>query len=127
FTFGCLPWLLLPAASDSPQVEVGAFTLAYFLIRTGLGIWVVLVLSLRQAITPFHLLGRVGASLRLISYGLGALGPLLGGILRATLGLRPTLWLAAGGFVTILVITLTATPLPRVRSIPSATDLTADA
>lgn len=119
FTFGCLPWLVLPAARGSLPLEVAAFTLAYFLIRIGLGLWAVLVLSLRQAITPPRLLGRVSASLRLISYGLGALGPLLAGMLGTALGLRPTLWLAAAGFVVILAITLTATPLPRVRTIPT--------
>ncbi|HEU5441887.1 MAG TPA: MFS transporter [Ktedonobacterales bacterium] len=119
FTFGCLPWLLLPAVRGSLPIEVAAFTLAYLLIRTGLGLWSVLVLSLRQAITPSHLLGRVSGSLRLISYGLGTLGPLLGGLLGTVLGLRPTLWLAAAGFVVILAITLTATPLPRVRTIPA--------
>ncbi len=118
FTFGCVPWVLLPAVSGSRSLEVAGFTLAYFLVRIGLGLWAVLTLSLRQAITPQHLLGRVSASLRLLSYGLGALGMLLSGVLATLVGLRPTLWLAAGGFLTILIITLAATPLPRVRSIP---------
>ena len=119
FTFGCLPWLLLPAVSGSLSVEVVAFTLAYFLVRLGLGLWSVLVISFRQAITPNHLLGRVGASLRFVSYGLGAFGFLLAGALTSLLGLRPTLWLAALGFVAILLVTLLATPLPRVRALPT--------
>jgi MFS family permease len=119
FTFGCLPWLLLPAVSGSQPVEIAAFILAYFLVRLGLGLWGVLTLSLRQAITPLHLMSRVSASMRLVSYGLGALGFLLSGTLGALVGLRATLWLAALGFVTILVITLVVTPLPAVRAIPS--------
>ena len=120
FTFGCLPWLLLPAVSGSQPVEIAGFTLAYFLVRFGLGLWGVLTLSLRQAITPLHLMSRVSASMRLVSYGLGAFGLLLSGVLGTLLGLRATLWLAAFGFVAILVITLVATPLPSVRSLPSA-------
>jgi hypothetical protein len=58
--------------------------------------------------------------MRLVSYGLGAFGLLLSGVLGTLLGLRATLWLAAFGFVAILVITLVATPLPSVRSLPSA-------
>src|SRR5262249_6229403 len=120
FVFGCVPWLLLPAMAGTQNLAIAGFTLAYFLIRTGLGLWTVLTRSLFQAITPFHLMGRVSASTRLVSYGLGALGFLLSGISGTLIGLRPTLWLAALGFVIILLITLLATPLPRVRSIPAA-------
>ena len=122
FTFGCVPWLLLPAVTGSLTLEIAAFTLAFFLIQIGLGLWSVLTVSFRQAITPHHLLGRVGASLRFISYGLGALGFLLAGALASLVGLRQTLWLAALGFVAILLITLLATPLPRLRAIPAGPD-----
>jgi MFS family permease len=120
FTFGCLSWLLLPAVSGSQTLEIAAFTLAYFLVRLGLGLWGVLTLSLRQAITPLHLMSRVSASMRLVSYGLGALGLLLSGVLGVWLGLRATLWFAAFGFVVILGVTLLATPLPAFRSLPGA-------
>jgi len=122
FTFGTVPWLLLPAAAGPIPLEVALFTLAYFLVRTGLGLWSVLVLSYRQAVTPLRLLGRVGASLRFVSYGLGALGFLLASGLTAILSLHATLWLAAGGFVVILLVVLLATPLPRLRSLPTAPD-----
>lgn len=118
FTFGCVPWLLLPAVAGPLPLEIAAFTLAFFLIQIGLGLWGVLTISFRQAITPHHLLGRVGASLRFVSYGLGALGFVLSGALTSLVGLRQTLWLAALGFVAILLITLLATPLPRLRAIP---------
>ena len=119
FTFGCAPWVLLPAVQGTQTLEVIGFTLAYFLVRVGLGLWSVLTISFRQAITPHHLLGRVNASLRFVSYGLGALGFLLAGALATLAGLRQALWVAALGFVVILAITLLATPLPRVRSIPA--------
>lgn len=120
FTLGTVPWLLLPAVRGALPVEVVAYTLAYFLVRFGLGLWFVLVLSYRQAVTPNHLLGRVGASLRFVSYGLGALGFLLASGLTTFLGLRETLWLAAAGFVAILLLTLLATPLTHLRSLPTA-------
>jgi len=122
FTFGTVPWLLLPAAAGPLPVMVVAFTLAYFLVRTGLGLWSVLVLSYRQAVTPLHLLGRVGASLRFVSYGLGALGFLLASGLTSILSLHATLWLAGGGFVAILLVVLLATPLPHLRALPTAPD-----
>lgn len=122
FTFGSIPWLLLPAVRGAQPLEIVGFTLAYFLIRLGLGLWSVLTLSFRQAITPHHLLGRVGASLRFVAYGLGALGFLLAGMLATLLGLRRTLWVAAVGFLVIWAITVLATPLPRIRAIPAGPD-----
>jgi len=122
FSFGTIPWLLLPAVAGPQSLEAAAFTLAFFLVRVGLGLWGVLTISYRQAITPHHLLGRVGASLRFVSYGLGSLGFLLSGALASLVGLRATLWLAAGGFVAILLITLLATPLPRLRTLPTEPD-----
>ena len=119
FTFGCAPWLLLPAVSGASTLEVAAFTLAYFLVQVGLGLWGVLTISFRQAITPNHLLGRVNASMRFVSYGLGALGLLLSGVLASLVGMRATLWLAAAGFLAILLVTLLATPLPRIRALPA--------
>ena len=120
FTFGCVPWLLLPAMSGPQGVEIAGFTMAYFLVRVGLGLWGVLTLSLRQAIVPLHLLGRVSGSMRMFSYGLGALGVLASGFLGTLIGLRAALWLAALGFLIILAITLLATPLPRLRALPTA-------
>jgi hypothetical protein len=117
FTFGCLPWALLPAVTGPLWLAAGTYALAFFLVHVGLGLWTVLVLSLRQSLTPAHLLGRTSASIRLISYGLGALGVLLAGVFGSIIGLRPALWLAAGGFLAILAVTLLATPLPRVRAL----------
>ena len=120
FTFGCAPWLLLPAVSGASALEIAAFILAFFLVQVGLGLWGVLTISFRQAITPNYLLGRVNASMRFTSYGLGALGLLLSGLLASLFGMRETLWLAAAGFLAILLVTLLATPLPRIRTIPTA-------
>jgi MFS family permease len=120
FTFGCASWALLPAAQGSQVVVSAIFAIAFFCVYIGLGLWGVLTLSLRQAITPARLQGRVSATMRLISYGLGTLGALAAGALGSAFGLRPTLWIAAVGFLAILMVTLLATPLPKVRSLPTS-------
>jgi MFS family permease len=72
--------------------------------------------SLRQGITPTRLLGRLNASMRFIVWGTIPIGSFLGGVLGGTLGLRPTLVIAAvgetlsGGWVLF-------SPVPRVRRI----------
>ena len=53
------------------------------------------VVSLRQARTPDHLQGRVGATSRFIGFGLGSLGGILGGLLAEALGLRAGMLVAA--------------------------------
>jgi predicted MFS family arabinose efflux permease len=53
--------------------------------------------SLRQSVTPQHLLGRVNASSQLLVAGVGPLGAILGGVLADTIGVRETLFVAALG------------------------------
>ncbi len=63
-------------------------------------------LSLRQAITPVHLLGRVGASIGFLVGGVATLGLLAGGILGSTIGVRPAVWVASlgGALATLLLL-----------------------
>jgi hypothetical protein len=49
-------------------------------------------------------------------------GNLTAGVLGTHLGLRPTLWVAAVGFLVSLALALGQTPLPRLRSMPIGPD-----
>jgi MFS family permease len=53
--------------------------------------------SLRQAVTPHRLLGRVDASIRFAALGVTLAGALIGGLLGETIGLRSTLVVGALG------------------------------
>lgn len=75
--------------------------------------------SLRQALTPSGLLGRVNASYRFLVWGTGPLGALLGGTLGEVLGLREAL-LVTGAISLAAVPIVLASPLPRVRRIEAA-------
>ena len=55
--------------------------------------------SLRQAITPYHLRGRVNASMRFVMWGTMPIGSLLGGGLAEVIGMHTTLTLAALGML----------------------------
>jgi MFS family permease len=69
--------------------------------------------SLRQAITPERMQGRMNSVIRFMVWGTLPLGGLLGGALGTWLGLREAMWIASvGGFLTFLPIALS-----RVRSI----------
>jgi MFS family permease len=56
--------------------------------------------SLRQAITPDRLQGRMNATMRTIVWGTIPIGSLLGGILATSIGVAPTIVL--GGFIAML-------------------------
>ena len=95
-----------------------------FLILSGLiqgpGVMIINVnaLSLRQAVTPDHLLGRVNATGRWIAWGTIPLGALVGGILGTTIGLRETIAVSSvGGMVAASLMAVS--PLRTLRVIPS--------
>lgn len=54
-------------------------------------------LTLRQVTTPPHLLGRVNATLHVVERGVIPFGALAGGMLGDSIGIRPTLLVAAAG------------------------------
>jgi Na+/melibiose symporter-like transporter len=75
--------------------------------------------SLRQAITPDRLMGRMNATVGFVADGAGPLGALAGGFLGGVIGVRPTLALAAlgGAFAALWLL---ASPVRRLREHPAA-------
>jgi hypothetical protein len=75
-------------------------------------------LSLRQAITPDALLGRMTATMRFLGVAAAPLGSLAGGALATVAGLRATL-LTVGVLGLLLAAAASGlTPLKRHRSMP---------
>src|SRR5215211_7433789 len=70
--------------------------------------------SLRQAITPDRLLGRVNGTMRFIVWGSRPIGSLLGGYLGSRIGLPATLVVGAFGMLIGFVPLLTS-PIPKLR------------
>jgi MFS family permease len=77
----------------------------------------VVVVSLRQAITPVRLMGRMNAVMRMLIMGIGALGGPVGGVLAGWLGLRPALWVCAVGSIVALLV-LFPRPVARLKALP---------
>jgi MFS family permease len=76
-------------------------------------------LSLRQAVTPERLLGRVNAGMSVLGQGVGTLGMLTGGLLAGVIGLHATVAVAVLGILAGN-LWLVFTPLRRVRELPGA-------
>jgi len=86
--------------------------------------------SLRQAITPERLQGRMNAAMRWIVWGTIPLGSLAGGAIASTWGLHAAIWVGAiGGLFTFLPVTLTSVrrigqmPEPVVEPTPAQAEL----
>ena len=76
-------------------------------------------MSLRQAITPSHLLGRVNAAMHLLFSGIMPLGALAGGAIAQAIGVRTTMLLGALGFL-LSTLWLVFSPVRRLRELPNA-------
>jgi hypothetical protein len=104
--------MLLPLAGGSVPVAVAMSMAGFFIWQAGLTNSNVINASLRQAITPPHLRGRMNANVRTLVSGALPPGGLTGGVLGEFLGLRPALWLGTIGY-TASVLTIFLSPSPR--------------
>jgi MFS family permease len=112
---GSVFWVFIPLAHRSDGL---AFLIVSILGFSALGmLFNVNQLTLRQAITPPQLQGRMNAIVRFMYWSPQALGFALGGVLAAHLGLRGVLWVASIGAVAAM-IPLAFTPVHRLESLP---------
>ena len=77
--------------------------------------------SLRQAITPERMQGRMNATMRFLVWGTIPIGSLLAGALATTIGLRETIVIGAiGGFLPVLFVLFS--PVRTLREMPAPVD-----
>jgi MFS family permease len=108
---------IVPAAPDGlivPAVATSGFLMGFLAVA-----WNVNQVSLRQAITPPRMQGRMNATMRFIVWGTIPVGSIAGGILGSLLGLHATIWVAAiGGAFSFLPVALSQ--VRKIRVIPEA-------
>ncbi|MEZ4711329.1 MAG: MFS transporter [Caldilineaceae bacterium] len=104
----------LPLAAGPKWLVVAILSVAQICFGLGLTFYNVGQVSLRQAITPDYLLGRMNATLTFAVAGLIPLGALLGGFAGGWIGLRTTLLLSAGGEL-LAVMWLFFSPVRKLR------------
>jgi len=86
-----LGWQAFGLVSGSVWVATLALGCAMLVFDFGAIIYAINYLSLRQAITPDRLLGRMTATMRFLTVAAAPLGSLAGGALATAVGLRTTL------------------------------------
>ncbi len=113
--------LLIPLA---PQDARGAFPYllaAETVMMYGVVLYNVTQLSMRQAITPERLQGRMNSVMRFIVWGVMPLGTLLGGAVATGVDLRAAIWIGAIG-VSLAWVPLVIGPIWSLREIPGTGD-----
>jgi MFS family permease len=111
-----------PAALLIPFAPEGHAAIPFLAVSGMLGgfgavVYNIQQVSLRQAITPERLQGRMNASMRFFVWGTIPLGSLFGGVLATAFGVRTALFVGAClGFVSLLPVLLS--PLRTLREFP---------
>jgi len=105
---------MVPLAAGPSIGTVALLTLAQALTGVGLIIYDINSMSVRQAVTPDRLLGRVNATKQALTWGTTPIGAVLGGVLGELIGLRPAMACVAIGLWLALPWTLFS-PLRTMR------------
>jgi MFS family permease len=114
-----LSWLHVAIAPDS-LLFLGLTTTIAALSFFGM-MWNVNAMSLRQAITPAGVRGRMNATMRFISWGTIPVGYAVGGFLGGVIGLHNTIWVGAIGSV-VSFVPVALSPIRQIRVMPESAD-----
>jgi MFS family permease len=104
--------LCVPALRGSSSVTVPALIAINFVFGSFGQLVNVMVMAIRQTVTPDVLQGRVAATITFAGMGMTPFGSLLGGVLAETWGMRTALLLTAAGML-LSPILMALSPLAR--------------
>jgi MFS family permease len=113
----CLSMLMVPLAHGTVALA-SAFLIASQLGDMAWPVYGINETSLRQAITPSHLLGRVSSAAHLLFHGGITLGALAGGAIAQVIAIRQAMLIGALGYM-LSTLWLTFSPIRRVRKLPA--------
>lgn len=106
--------LAILGLAAAPNAYVAGLALA--VCGAGMGATMVLGPSLRQAIVPAHMMGRVASTSRMLGMCAAPFGAFLGGWLATAFDVRAPLYTAAGLLLTMTAVTATMTSNRRVEA-----------
>jgi predicted MFS family arabinose efflux permease len=119
-------WITAFAMLMIPLAHGSVALCTAFLIASQLGdmawpIYHINEISLRQAVTPDRLLGRVNSASHLLFQGAIAMGAFAGGAIADSIGIRQTMLMGTLGY-TLSCLWLTFSPIRHLRELPVAQD-----
>jgi MFS family permease len=104
--------LLIPAAPSGWVLAAPLIGVALLINGTGLAVYSIQAISLRQAAVTADILGRTNASYRFTVTGAAALGALIGGALGGLIGLRATMIVGGLGTLAAMCFVIRS-PIPK--------------
>ncbi len=109
--------LLIPLAPQEAHDAVPWLVASGLIVGFGVVLYNVTQVSMRQAITPERLQGRMNSSIRFIVWGVMPLGLLAGGALATSFDLRTAIWVGAIGN-SLSWLPLVIGPVKSLREVP---------
>jgi MFS family permease len=114
FSVAGLAFPMAPQSFPIPALVVGGLAMGF-----GGVAYNITQVSLRQAITPERLQGRMNATMRWVVWGTIPLGTLCGGLIASEWGLRTALWVGTIGSLFAFLAPLLS-PVRSIREMPEA-------
>ena len=111
-------WLVIAASMGPPWAASLLFGGGLFFLDLTTMIFFINYLSLRQAATPDHLLGRVTATMICLTVATAPLGAVAGGWIADHIGLRAAMGFAGAGALLLAPLVAWFSPLARLRELP---------
>jgi MFS family permease len=112
-------WQAFGQNRGSPGMATLALGVGMLMFDFGAVLWGINYLSLRQAITPDRLLGRMTATMRFLAVAAAPLGSIVGGALATAIGLRQTLWVVGALGLVLALVAMRWSPVRRHRHLPA--------
>ena len=91
--------------------------IGFFLFGAGPILWSITTMTLRQAVTPPGMLGRVSALIMTATFGARPIGAAIGALVAQHFGAPACLLVALAGFAAQLLV-IAGSPVPRLREVP---------
>ncbi|MEO8386642.1 MAG: hypothetical protein ABI583_15430, partial [Betaproteobacteria bacterium] len=113
-------WLLIALVSQGSWAAL-QLSFAIFVLDLGAMLFFINYLTLRQSVTPDHLLGRVTSTMIFLSIACAPLGSLAGGAMAEMFGLRVTIGTAGLCGLLLCVLLTKFSPLAAMRDLPTHT------
>jgi hypothetical protein len=117
-----IAWLVMAGAAGPLWLASILFAGGLFLLDLTAMIFFINYLSLRQAASPDHLLGRVTATMIALTITLAPLGGVAGGWVAEHLGLRAAMALVGLGALLLVPLVAWLSPLSRLRELPGTAE-----
>jgi len=111
-------WIVMGAAGGPFWLAATVFGLGMFLLDLTAMVFFINYLTLRQAVTPDRLLGRVTATMICLTVSTAPLGGLAGGWIAEHYGLRIAMLFAGVGALVLGPLVTWLSPLAQMRELP---------